>query len=352
MRKHYYIANSRVLTHLLFWVCYMLVNTGVHAEAERGTLFYFLEELGGLPAAVLVAYVNMYVLFPRFFLRKKYLAYTVSAVLLLFVGSVINRIVQEKFFEPVFYPDTTYREQVFVWYMIFKGMLWFLSPVLLFTLVVKIFSQWFSQEQRHQEIVREKLEAELNFLKAQVHPHFLFNTLNNLYSLTLQASPAAPKVVLKLSGLMSYMLYDSRADNILLDKEITHIRNYIELEKIRYSQPLDVSFNVSGDVNCRQIAPLLLIPFVENAFKHGVSNETDPVWVTIDVKVKDDVLSVKVENSHTENDAFPAADAENNGIGLRNVIRRLELLYPGRHTLALKKESGRFTVDLKINLEG
>ncbi|MGN7723528.1 sensor histidine kinase [Chitinophaga sp. 22620] len=351
MMKHYYIANNRLLTHILFWICYLFMNTGVHAEAERGTLFYFLEELGGLPAAILVAYVNMYVLFPRFFLRKKYAAYAVLAILLLFTGSLINRLIQEKVFEPVFYPDSTYRESVFVWYMIFKGMLWFLSPVLLFTLVVKIFSQWFTQEQRHQETVREKLEAELNFLKAQVHPHFLFNTLNNLYALTLQSSPSASRVVLKLSELMSYMLYDSRADSISLDKEITHIRNYVELEKLRYSQPLEVSFNVSGDVSGRRIAPLLLIPFVENAFKHGVSNETNAVWVTIDVKVKDGMLSVKVENSHTDSILQPAAPAEKNGIGLQNVVRRLHLLYPGTHTLELKKEPGRYTVDLKIKME-
>lgn len=350
MGKRFYIANNRLLTHTLFWVGYVLVYTGVHANGENGIFSYFQDELQGLPAAMLVAYVNLYVLFPYFFRKKRYIVYGVSATLLLFIASVLGRTLIEKVIEPTFYSDTTEIEPVFIWYLIFKGMLWFLSPVLLFTLVIKMFKQWFDQEQHNQEIAKEKLAAELNFLKAQVHPHFLFNTLNNLYALTLQSSPAAPKVVLKLSELMSYMLYDSQANSILLTKEILHIKNYLELEKLRYNSRLDVSLNVSGETDTKKIAPLLLIPFVENAFKHGVSNETDTVWVTIDIKVKTDWLIVKVENSYTENEIVINKTHDKNGIGLQNIMRRLNLLYPHDHELVLKKESDRYLVDLKIKL--
>jgi two-component system LytT family sensor kinase len=351
MAKRFYIAGNRPLTHILFWLGYVLVYTGVHAEGESGLFSYFLDELQGLPAAMLVMYVNIYVLYPLFFKQKKYAAYAVSAIALLFVASLLGRILIERFIEPNFFPDTTYFEPIFVWYLLFKGMLWFLTPVLLFSLLIKILEQWVDQERLHQEIVREKLGAELNFLKAQVHPHFLFNTLNNLYALTLQSSPAAPKVVLKLSELMSYMLYDSQSEHILLSKEIAHIKNYIELEKLRYSDRLDVSLNVSGEIEGKKIAPLLLIPFVENAFKHGVSNETDNVWVTIDIKVKDEWLSIKVENSCTGN-AVPVDNTyTRNGIGLLNVERRLALLYEHTHKLVLTKEPDRYIVDLKIKLE-
>jgi LytS/YehU family sensor histidine kinase len=252
--------------------------------------------------------------------------------------------------EPTFLPEETTPENIFVWYMLFKGMLWFLSPVLLLTLVIQIFKQWFTQEQQHQETAREKLNAELNFLKAQVHPHFLFNTLNNLYSLTLQASPAAPLTVLKLSELMSYMLYDSQSAMVSLSKEINHIRNYVELETIRYGNRLDVSVNVSGEIVGKQIAPLLLIPFAENAFKHGISNETDNVWVTIDIKEKAGWLNVKVENSRTDDGITTTDKGPSGGIGLQNVLRRLDLLYPGSHQLELKKEPDRYMVDLKIKI--
>lgn len=350
MMRQFYIANNRLLTHILFWAGYMLTYTGVHFNGGESFLYYFLEELPGLPAAMLIAYVNMYVLFPRFFNKKQYLAYCAWALLLLFVASVLSRTLTEKVVEPLFFPEETTPENIFVWYMLFKGMLWFLSPVLLLTLVIQIFKQWFTQEQQHQEIAREKLNAELNFLKAQVHPHFLFNTLNNLYSLTLQASPAAPLTVLKLSELMSYMLYDSQSAMVSLSKEINHIRNYVELEKIRYGNRLDVSVNVSGEIVGKQIAPLLLIPFAENAFKHGISNETDNVWVTIDIKEKAGWLNVKVENSRTE-DGISATDKNSSsGIGLQNVLRRLDLLYPGSHQLELKKEPDRYMVDLKIKI--
>jgi hypothetical protein len=351
MTKRFYIAGNRALTHLLFWLGYLLVYTGVHAEGEDGLFTYFLEELEKLPPAILVAYVNIYVLFPRFFKQKKYPAYAVSAILLLFVASLLGRILIERFIEPCFFPDTTYFEAIFVWYLLFKGMLWFLAPVLLFTLVIKALEYWVDQERLHQETMREKLGAELNFLKAQVHPHFLFNTLNNLYALTLQSSPAAPKVVLKLSELMSYMLYESQSERILLDKEIGHIKNYIDLEKLRYGDRLEVSFNASGETDGQKIAPLLLVPFVENAFKHGVSDETDNVWVTIDIKIKDGWLNVKVENSHTDGESASNDNSPAGGIGLLNVKRRLAILYPENHQLVLQKEAGYYTVDLKIQLQ-
>lgn len=352
MTKRFYIAGSRLLTHILFWPGYLLVYTSVHADGEDSLFNYFLEELQRLPAAMFVTYINMYVLFPHLFKQKRYITYATSAIALLFVASLLDRILLERFIEPTFFPDTTYYEDIFVWYLIFKVMLWFLAPVLLFTLLVKVLEHWFDQERIHQDTLHEKLEAELNYLKAQVHPHFLFNTLNNLYALTLQSSSDAPKVVLKLSGLMSYMLYDSQSESISLDKEISHISNYIELEKLRYSNRLDVSLNVSGEIEGKKIAPLLLIPFVENAFKHGVSHETDNVWVTIDLKVKDEWLSVKVENSHTGTDSSPADNVTHGGgIGLLNVKRRLDLLYPDTHRLILQKEPEYYTVDLKIKLQ-
>ncbi|MDJ1504748.1 sensor histidine kinase [Xanthocytophaga agilis] len=350
MKQPFYIANNRPLTHILFWIAYLLVYTGVHADGEDFFLTYFQIELQKLPPAILVAYVNMYVLFPLFFIQRKYVAYSLWAIVLLFIASVVGRALIERVIEPLFYADTTVVEEVFIGYLLLKSMLWFLSPILLFTLVLKVFRQWVDQEQYNQEMAKEKLATELNFLKAQVQPHFLFNTLNNLYALTLQASPVAPRVVLKLSELMSYMLYDSQSDTLLLSKEISHIQNYIELEKLRYTSRLDLSLNVSGDIHDKRIAPLLLIPFVENAFKHGVSNETNQIWVTIDIKVKDNWLSVKVENSHTGDELVSSLSNNHNGLGLQNIARRLKLLYPNDHELAIKKETDRYLVDLKIKM--
>ncbi|MBO9727295.1 MAG: histidine kinase [Chitinophaga sp.] len=341
--------DKRWWAHLLFWATYMLVYTGVHSDGDDGWWYYLKIEAMNLPGAMITAYVNAYVLFTHLYARKKYLSYIISAVLLLFVASLLNRVLSEWVWEPLLLPDSTHLDAIFVWYLLLKGMLWFLSPVLLFTLLMRIIQQSFYQEQQQQELAQEKLRAELNYLKAQVQPHFLFNTLNNLYSLTLHQSPGAPVVVLKLSELMSYMLYDAQSPGISLQKEIAHIQNYIQLEQLRYGNRLEVSLNVSGDTAAVSIAPLLLIPFVENAFKHGVSNETDLVWVTIDLKVKEGWLQAKIENSHTTDTITPTG--ERSGIGLRNIIRRLELLYPHGHELQQYREPGRYIVDLKIKLQ-
>ena len=349
MNKNFYIANNRILTHILFWAGMILLNILVYGsyEDQYGRQLYL--ELAGLPASLFVAYVNMCLLYPKFLIQKKYAAYIISVIVLLFAGSVLNRFLYLSFVAPEYFPNEL-QIPLFMLYRILKTMLWGLNPIVLLTSGIKLFKQWYNQEQHSQELAREKLSAELNYLKGQVHPHFLFNTLNNLYSLSLQKSDATPKVVLKLSELMSYMLYDSQAASVSLGKEINHIKNYTELEKIRYGNRLDVSLNVSGDVNGKQIAPLLLIPFVENAFKHGVSNETDNAWVTIDIKVKDELLAVKVENSRSNGLTTSEASGYKNGIGLQNVARRLELLYNNNYELKMEKEADRYLVDLKITL--
>ncbi|WP_276485426.1 sensor histidine kinase [Paraflavitalea pollutisoli] len=347
---NFYLCRSRLLTHCLFWVAYILLYTGMHLGDDE-LWENFLYELFRLPGTLVVAYFNLYVLYPRFFARGRYVGYVLAAISLLLVCSVLNRYLLERVLEPDFMADTTHPEAIFVWYMLFKSMIWLLGPILLFTLFVRILQQWYGQQQQQQAIEKDRLRSELNYLRAQVQPHFLFNTLNNLYSLTLQQSPVAPAVVLKLSDLMSYMLYDAQAGRTSLEKELQHIRNYIELKKLRYGQRLEVSLNVSGDTTQIGVAPLLLIPFVENAFKHGVSDETGQVWITIDIKLKEGRLQLKVENSCS--DQLPDAGTirrEQTGIGLQNVRRRLHLLYNGQHELVLLQEAGRHTADLTIHL--
>jgi two-component system, LytTR family, sensor kinase len=349
MKRNFYIANNRLLTHIVFWAALILINTLVYGAYEDKYARQLYVESISMPVSLFVAYVNMGVLLPRFLIQKKYTTYIISVILLLFASSLLNRFIYLNFIAPKYYPNEL-AVPFLTPHRLLKTMLWSLNPIIFLTSGIKLFKQWYNQEQHSQELAKEKLGAELNYLKGQVHPHFLFNTLNNLYSLTLQKSDTAPKVVLKLSELMSYMLYDSQATTIPLNKEISHIKNYIELEKLRYGNRLDVSFNVSGETNGKNIAPLLLIPFVENAFKHGVSNETENAWVTIDIKVKDELLTVKVENSRSHELAPADKSGYKNGIGLQNVVRRLELLYNGNHELQMEKENDRYLVDLKLHL--
>ncbi len=199
-------------------------------------------------------------------------------------------------------------------------------------------------EHRALRLEREKLEAELAMLRAQVHPHFLFNTLNNLYALTLRKSEQAPDVVLRLSALLDYMLYESSAETVLLSREAALIEQYLSLERLRYGPDVRIAFERQIDVD-REIAPLLFLPLVENSFKHGLSRGGTHAWVDITLRCTGGELRFTVENS------LPAADRsedEHEGIGMWNVRDRLTLLYPRAHALDVREEADRFFVALTI----
>jgi LytS/YehU family sensor histidine kinase len=211
--------------------------------------------------------------------------------------------------------------------------------------IIFLFKHWLMKQQQWMQAEKEKVTAELQLLKAQVHPHFLFNTLNNIYSFSLDQSPKTPGMILKLSSLLSYMLYDCKADEVLLEKEIEVLKDYIELEQARYGDNIEISLNMEGDIKDKFIAPLLLLPFLENAFKHGTSNQLEKPWLSMDIAVKQYTLHCKIANS--KNDIVPLSTS---GIGIENVRKRLQFIYPGSHQLKISDEGDFFVVSLRIEL--
>ena len=192
---------------------------------------------------------------------------------------------------------------------------------------------------------QEKITAELQLLKAQVHPHFLFNTLNNIYSFSMANSPKTPELILKLSSLLSYILHDCKTDEVRLEKEIGIMKNYIDLERERYGNKIEIAWNVDGEISDRCIAPLLMLPFLENAFKHGASEQIEKSWVSVDISVHKNVLRCKIANS--KNEYVPYSER---GIGIANVKKRLEFIYPGNHELKLIDEGSFYVVALLVNV--
>jgi LytS/YehU family sensor histidine kinase len=213
------------------------------------------------------------------------------------------------------------------------------------TCLIVLFKYWFKKQQEWLQAEKEKVSAELQLLRAQVHPHFLFNTLNNIYSFSLENSPKTPALILKLSSLLSYMLYDCKADEVLLENETRIMENYIDLEKERYGNKIEISWGVKGDISDKFISPLLLLPFIENAFKHGTSEQLEKPWLSVDISVSQHNLKCKIANSKKPNITF-----NNLGIGIENVKKRLEFLYPGKHELKLNDASNFFVVSLWIQL--
>jgi LytS/YehU family sensor histidine kinase len=216
----------------------------------------------------------------------------------------------------------------------------------------KFGKDWLLQKQQLQEIEKTQIATELAFLRAQIQPHFFFNTLNNLYSLTLQKSDLAPEVVLKLSSLMSYMLYESATPLVPLEKEIATLDNYLSLEQLRFGGRLSLCFEKKGATAGVHLPPLLLLAFVENSFKHGMAQITGEGRINMRLEVQSDELTFRIDNPIVRGQPRKksAGERETQGIGLKNVIRRLDLLYGSRYGLDLRETATTFYVTLKLPL--
>jgi len=205
---------------------------------------------------------------------------------------------------------------------------------------------WLKQKESEQ-IAKEKTRAELSLLKSQIHPHFLFNTLNNIYYFTLSASPQAPATIRKLSGMLRYIISECSQSYVPLEGEIKMIQDYIALEKIRYGDQIKIKIKITGNAENKLIAPLLMIPLVENSFKHGASKMIDSQWVSIDIKINDEDIYFLVMNNKP---VQPENGLTNGHVGLKNVKKRLQLLYPVSHELKVEAERETFSVSLKVKL--
>jgi two-component system LytT family sensor kinase len=215
--------------------------------------------------------------------------------------------------------------------------------------IYRIILEWFFQQNLKNEQERQRLQSELEFLKSQINPHFLFNTLNSLYALTLKKSEQSSSIVLKLSEMLRYMLYECNVNLVLLSKELNYIYNYIELEKIRYGVKPDIKFEVTGNTENQFIAPLLLMPFIENAFKHGINNQFEAGYVHIRIEVSEGSLGLEVVNSKS-GELDDLTDSKSGGIGLLNVKRRLDILYPEGYLWEVENQTDFYRVDLNLRL--
>ena len=223
--------------------------------------------------------------------------------------------------------------------------------VITFVTAIKITLDFLKEQKRVADLEKNKLETELLFLKTQISPHFFFNTLNNIHSLALEKSSKTPKIILRLSELMRYLLYETKYERQTLENEILCIQNYLDLEKIRHDGLLEVNLSISGDIQEKQIPPIILLTFVENAFKHGVNKNIGIVKVDIDFKIEEDFLYFTITNPLPAITEFKNSMDHSSGIGLENVKKRLNLGYnPNDYKLTITNDSENFTVKLKIKL--
>mgnify|MGYP005755034047 FL=1 len=341
------ITQNRLMLHVQFWALYVVFFGLLYGSYIDDYYSAFMIELVELPFKMLLVYFNMYYLMPSFLLQRRYYEFFVYLALLMgAIVAIVQFVLVPFLIHPLFCPDTCTGDNFTLYRFIRSGIN--ISYVVAITTIIALLKIWYRHQKAAQHLTQDKLEAELKVLKAQIHPHFLFNTLNSLYSLTLKKSDNAPDVVLKLSSLMDYMLYDANATKVPLEKELAYIKNYVALEQMRYGSRVDVKLTESGSMAGKQIAPMLLLPFVENAFKHGVTTETENAWVRIDVKVSDSKLALLVENCKCHTKASSSTRDMASGIGLKNLQRRLELLYDGKYELEIEDEPEHYSAKLEI----
>ena len=300
-----------------------------------------------LPVKMGYVYTNIYVLFPRYLYNKRVNTFIVAFVVTIGAFTAIQRATAHFLIYPTFHPEALKFGFLCVSCLIYG--FFSLFSVMAFAGVIHIFKKWLQDRQSAQLLEKKRIEAELKFLRAQIHPHFLFNTLNNLYALTLKKSDKAPELVLKLSDMLNYMLYECVEETIDLEKEIEQIKNYVELEKLRYGDKrFNLELNLPPSIPKIKIAPLLFITFVENAFKHGLSDTLKDGFININLKVVDDHLNFYIENNKPAQKRHNNKESFREGIGLRNVKRRLELQYKDNYELEIKDEQDKFAIDLTL----
>ena len=343
--------NNRTISrkyHVVFWVSYFIFNVIRWGSYFDDYWYSFKSNLVEFPLHILLVYTNVYFFIPKYLITKKYKTYV--TLLLLALGMLyavrtgLNYILVTK----NIWPETELYQQAFTFNHIVAVTIGELYVLALAT-AIKLTVDWVNQKNRIETLRKEHLKSELNFLKSQIQPHFFFNTLNNLYALTLEKSNLAPNVVLKLSDIMQYVIYDVKKSKVKLLDEIEYIQNYADLELLRCHKNSKITINLEGNINDVKIPPLIFLSYIENCFKHGNKNSSDfYIFIRIEKK-SNDFLILNIENSFDITNTFINENLKS-GIGNSNTKRRLDLIYKNKYSLKIQKEEKTFTVNLKIPL--
>ena len=351
INKKYNIVGTTFFKHILFWVCvflYFMFSSNV-TNFEGGYLQLFHSTCKIVIPQIITAYVCLFVLVPKFLNTKKTVLFIILLLVLLLAMYAFYLVLHMYFYEPKYYQyysdiekyyaEQTYWERLSNPSVLLSKSIKFLTPAALLLMAL-----FYKNQQKYLKLNEQKRTAELTALKHQLNPHFLFNTLNNLYALALKKSDQTTEVIEKLSDMLDYMLYRTNDTFVSVQKEIELIENYLSLEKVRYGKRVKISFenNIKNDV---KIAPLLLLTFIENAFKHGVSQELKEAYINISIINVDNHIVFTIENSKAKT---PIEKKDGEGIGLKNIKKQLELLYADNYDLEISDNLDVYKVVLKL----
>lgn len=336
--------------HIVFWLIYFLFNTFRWGSYFNDYVYSLKSNMLGFPMHMILCYLNIFVLMPYLVYRKKYVLYVLSILASIFIMVIVKFNLTYFLISENVWPEGPEVIDTLSFNYIIDMMIGELY-VITFVTAIKITLDFLEEHKRVADLERTQLETELLFLKSQISPHFFFNTLNNIYSLAVEKSNKTPKIILRLSELMRYLLYETKSKRKSLENEILCIQNYLDLERLRYDDSLEIDMNISGDIQDKEIAPILLLTFIENAFKHGANKNIGKVKIEINFKVKEDFLYFTITNPMPLVTKHEDNLNQSSGIGLENVKKRLELGYDKEdYELKIKSKKKKFVVKLKIKV--
>jgi two-component system, LytTR family, sensor kinase len=332
----------KYIFHILLWIL-VTISLGIDGNelyaVSKGVFFFYVASK--TLVLLILVYLNLLFFYTLFFKTKKYFYYIFCILSIILIASYLNTKLE------LFVREKRGLENGQVFFIFFIKQFFMAVRYVLTAFLLQITVDYYEQKERIKRIELEKTVAELNFLRAQVNPHFLFNTLNNLYALIIEKSDKSGECVLKLADILKYILAEGKEDKVSLKKELMLLENYIELERLR-KPDADVSFTTESGVNSYVISPLLLLPFIENSFKHGLNTVTKNGFIHLHIKAVDESLSLTIENNIPPGDN--AVAVQSHGIGIENVRKRLELLYPNRYQLLIERKKNSFLVNLQLQL--
>lgn len=333
------LSKNRIFQHTLFWCLSFLILMNilkVSAEIKRIDLIYAV--IFHVPIVIIV-YLNLKVLFPLFLERGKYFLYGIFVLSAVVLGSGFYIILFDSWIDYIF------SGYYFIAYYGFWDISLYFIVYIFTTSLFRLARGWFQL----QELEKEKTISELKALKSQINPHFLFNSLNSIYSLARKNSQNVPDKIVQLSDLMRHIIYESDVDFIPLEKEVEMVKNYIELQNLRTTEKDKIKLEIVGEIKGKKIAPLVFLPFIENSFKHGLKGGANDIFVNIKIEVEGSILIFDIENSKGKTAAID--DSKYKGIGIDNVKKRLELIYPKFHLLKISNKENTFRVLLQVQLK-
>lgn len=347
MQKFLNTSLARITLHVLFWIFYLGMEISVYGYSSKNYLNTLYGYLYALPAFMLSTYFTIYVLFPYFLFKRRFVLFFIFLVISAFIFTLFYRVIQSQIIYPKYYPSFMSNFSFFS--IGFYGTLIGLYKVVGLGSALKLLRYWYHNQQVQQRLINQNIQSEIALLRTQINPHFLFNTLNNIDSLIHTSPNKASKSLVRLANIMRYMLYDSNEELVPIEKEIDYLKSFINLQLLRMRNQNYVDLIIEGDYSGKQIAPMLLVPFVENAFKHGDKKVT--VGIIIKLVLKGDKLEFWVTNFIPSD--YEKQKDKTGGIGLTNVKRRLELMYNDNYVLDIweDKDLKQFLVKLEVQIQ-